>query len=214
MRQFFSELGRLQQEIVDMGAMVKSSVHRSVGCLTLRNADLADQVFRDEALINQSEIMIDDFATRLVSLNQPVAQDMRLLIAALKINTDLERMGDLSVSIARQALSLVEEPPLMVEIPVMSDLVESMVDRCTSAFASRDEMLARTVLQADDEVDRMRNAIYEDLTVRMENNPRLVRPRVALSVYRAQSGEDRGSCDEHCRGCDLPGEGDQRPASQ
>ena len=159
-----------------MGAMVKSSVHRSVGCLTMRNADLADQVFRDEALINQSEIMIDDFATRLVSLNQPVAQDMRLLIAALKINTDLERMGDLSVSIARQALSLLEEPPLLVEIPVMSDLVESMVDRCTSAFASRDDLLARTVLQADDEVDRMRNAIYEDLTLRMENNPRLVRP--------------------------------------
>lgn len=175
MRRFFSELERLKTDIVEMGTMVKSSIHRSVRCLTERNADFADQVFRDEAFINQSEMAIDDLAAQLVALNQPVASDMRLLIAALKINTDLERMGDLSVNSARRALGLIEKPPLLVAIPVMSELVESMVDRCTQAFAQRDEELARSVLTADDEVDRLRNEIYEDLTSRMEENPFLVR---------------------------------------
>ncbi len=176
MRRFFSDLDQLQHEIVQMGDLVKSSVHRSVGCLVERNADLADQVFRDEALVNQAEITIDELATSLVTLNQPVASDMRLIIAALKINTDLERMGDLSVNTARRALSLIEQPPIMVPIPVISDLVESMVQRCITAFTTRDEDLARSVLVADDEVDRVRNQIYEDLSERMENNPRLVRP--------------------------------------
>jgi phosphate transport system protein len=135
MRRFFSELERLKTDIVEMGTMVKSSIHRSVRCLTERNADFADQVFRDEAFINQSEMAIDDLAAQLVALNQPVASDMRLLIAALKINTDLERMGDLSVNSARRALGLIEKPPLLVAIPVMSELVESMVDRCTQVRA-------------------------------------------------------------------------------
>lgn len=175
MRRFFSELERLKTDIVQMGALVKSSINRSVRCLTERNADFADQVFRDEAFVNQAEMAIDDLATQLVALNQPVASDMRLLIAALKINTDLERMGDLSVNSARRALGLIEKPPLMAAIPVMSELVEDMVDRCTQAFAQRDEELARSVLIADDEVDRLRNEIYEDLTSRMEENPFLVR---------------------------------------
>lgn len=175
MRRFFSELERLKADIVDMGAMVSSSIHRSVRCLMERNADFADQVFRDEALVNQAEMRIDDLSAQLVALNQPVASDMRLLIAALKISTDLERMGDLSVNNARRALGLIEKPPLFVAIPVMSELVENMVDRCTQAFAQRNEELARSVLTADDEVDRLRNDIYEDLTSRMEENPSLVR---------------------------------------
>jgi phosphate transport system protein len=175
MRHFFSELDKLQHEIVQMGDLVRSSILRSVRCLIERNADLADQVLRDEALINQSEIAIDEMATRLVTLNSPVAQDMRLIIAALKINTDLERMGDLAVNIARRALTLIEQPKMEVPVAEMSELVQSMVERCIRAFTDRDELLARGVLRSDDDVDRMRNEIYEDLSIRMEKDPALVR---------------------------------------
>jgi phosphate transport system protein len=177
MRHFFDELDSLRDQLVDMAALVKSSIHKSVLCLTERNPDFADQVFRDEALINRAEIAVDDLAVTLATLHQPVASDMRLLIAALKINTDLERMGDLAVNIARRALMLVQTPPLdpVVAIAVLSEQVENMVDRCIACFVARDADVAKNVLLADDEVDRLRSQIYEDLSQRMESQPNLVR---------------------------------------
>lgn len=180
MRRFFSELDRLEHELVEMAALVRSSIHRSVACLIEHNPDFADQVARDEALINQAEIAIDDMAIKLVTLHQPVASDMRLLIAALKINTDLERMGDLAVKLVRRSVSLIEMQTLEdVPIPQISELVENMVERAILAFTTRDAELARSVMQADDEVDRIRNEIYEDLSKRMEDNPRIVRRALA-----------------------------------
>jgi phosphate transport system protein len=177
MRHFFEELGSLRGQLVDMAALVKSSIHKSVLCLTERNPDFADQVIRDEELINRAEITIDDLAIRLATLNQPVASDMRLLIAALKINTDLERMGDLAMNSARRSLMLMEAPPLdpLVPIPVLSDLVENMVASAITAFVENDAQTAKSVLLADDDVDRLRNEIYEDLSQRMEEQSGLVR---------------------------------------
>jgi phosphate transport system protein len=177
MRHFFEELDSLRGQLVDMAALVKSSIHKSVLCLTERNPDFADQVIRDEELINRDEITIDDLAIRLATLNQPVASDMRLLIAALKINTDLERMGDLAMNSARRSLMLIEAPPLdpPVPIPALSDLVENMVASAITAFVENDAGTARSVLLADDDVDRLRNEIYEDLSQRMEEQSGLVR---------------------------------------
>ena len=179
MRHFFSELEQLEREIVEMGRLVKANVQRSVRCLTEGNADLADQVVRQEALINHAEVTIDDLATRLVSLNQPVASDMRLLIAALKITTDLERMGDLAVSTAQRALTLIDKPPLAVPIPAMSELVQTMVEKCMTAFANKDAALARAVLVSDDEVDFLRNRIFDELTQKMEEDASVVRTGLA-----------------------------------
>ena len=179
MRHFFSELEQLEREIVEMGRLVKANVQRSVRCLTEGNADLADQVVRQEALINQAEVTIDDLATRLVSLNQPVASDMRLLIAALKITTDLERMGDLAVSTAQRALTLIDKPPLSVPIPAMSELVQTMLEKCMTAFANKDAALARAVLVSDDEVDFLRNRIFDELTQKMEEDASVVRTGLA-----------------------------------
>lgn len=177
MRHFFEELDSLRDQMLDMAALVKSSVHKSVLCLTQRNPDLADQVIRDEAVINRAEIAVDEFAVTLTTLHQPVASDMRLLIAALKINTDLERMGDLAVNSARRALMLIQAPPLNLAVPitVLSEQVENMVDRSIASFVERDAAVAKSVLLADDEVDRLRNQIYEDLSQQMETQPGLVR---------------------------------------
>ena len=167
----------MRAQLTDMAELVKSSIHKGVLCLTERNPDYADQVMRNESMINRAEIAIDDFAVRLVSLNQPVASDMRLLIAALKINTDLERMGDLAVNTARRAVTLIQSKPLdpPVPIPTLSALVESMVDCCIAAFNENDADAAKKVLQADDQVDALRNKIYADLSQRMESQPSLVR---------------------------------------
>ena len=115
---------------------------------------------------------IDEFATRLLlALHQPVARDLRFLTATIKINSDLERMGDLAVNIAQRSISLLTRPPLkpMVDVPHMSRIVESMVRRSLDAFVQRDEALARSVLLSDDEVDDLKNSVYQELLGSLES---------------------------------------------
>ena len=104
MRPFEEEFQLLNDTLLEMGSLVAQSVHRSVFSLVERNEDYAHQVIRDESRIDQMEIQIDDWAASLIVREQPVARDMRLVVAAIKINTDLERMGDLAVHIAERAL--------------------------------------------------------------------------------------------------------------
>ena len=103
MRHFAEELEELKQALLEMGALVESSIHTSVQALTEHDDRLARRVIEDEALINKMELDLDARVTRLLALNQPVAGDLRLLVMCLKINTDLERMGDLAVSVAELA---------------------------------------------------------------------------------------------------------------
>ena len=110
MRHFAVELEELNQALLEMGALVESSIHCSVQALVDRDERMALRVIEDESRINQMELDIDARVTRLLALNQPVAGDLRLLIMALKINTDLERMGDLAVNIAERAISLSKVP--------------------------------------------------------------------------------------------------------
>lgn len=190
MRQFFENLSRLEQLLLEMAGLVEINVRKSVQCITERNEIYAHQVLRDEALINRLEIRIDNLATSLVALNQPVASDMRLIVAALKINTDLERMGDLAVSTVHRALPLVSLPALTPTVPIaqLAARVEEMVEKSITAFVGRNAELAREVLLADDEVDRMRNEIYEDLTCRMESDSTVVR-RALGSLFAARNLE-------------------------
>ncbi len=184
MRRFDEELTLLQNHLLEMAGHVKSAVHKSMRCLLERDQTLIPEVLADESHINLMEIRIDSLATRLVALNQPVAVDMRLIIAALKINTDLERMGDLAVSIVQRAGELLERPPLepMVPISEQASLVEAMVEDSIAAFVDRDAQLAHQVLTADDRVDLLRNEIYESLATRMEADGHAVRQALPLLV--------------------------------
>src|SRR5580658_8184492 len=156
MRPFVSELGELQNKILEMGGLVERSIHDSIRSLVDRDEALVANIWQTEQRINQLDIEIDGFATRLLALHQPVAKDLRFLTATIKINSDLERMGDLAVNIAQRSISLLSRPPLkpLVDVPHMSKIVESMVRKSLDAFVQRDEELARSVLLADDEVDR------------------------------------------------------------
>jgi phosphate transport system protein len=172
-RHFEEELEQLKGKLLEMSAQVEAAVQRSVAAVAQKDRSAADQVFRDEARINQLEMEIDEFAINLLATQQPLAADLRLVVAALKINTDLERMGDLSVHIAQRAISLLSEPMIqpMVDIRHMSSLVESMVRKSLDAFVANDADLARSVLSSDDAVDSLRTASYHELVSFMEKDP-------------------------------------------
>jgi phosphate transport system regulatory protein PhoU len=169
-RRFEDELNILNQALKEMGALVAHSIQRSVLSLVEKNEDYAHQVLRDESRIDQMEIQIDDMAAGLIAREQPVARDMRFVIAAIKINTDLERMGDLAVNIVERSLSLMREPnlPLHIDFTEISGLVESMVLKCLEAFVTRNASIARDILVSDDRIDKLRNDLQRDLVALMK----------------------------------------------
>jgi phosphate transport system protein len=173
LRHFLEELEDLQERLLEMGGVVEFAIRRSVNALVDRDEAAAQDVLRSEARINQMEIEIDDFAVRLLARHQPMAKDLRFLTAAIKINSDLERMGDLAVNIVERALSLIRQPPVkpLIDIPQMAKLVDSMLRNCLDAFVKRDGQLARGVLLSDDAVDDLRDAIYQELVGFMKRDP-------------------------------------------
>ena len=182
MRHFIEELDHLQSRLLEMGSLVESAIHTSVLALVERTEDLGKQVLRNEDRINRLEIEIDDLAVMLLALQQPMAKDLRLLTAAIKINTDLERMGDLAVNIAQRTLTLVHLSPVrpLIDIPRMANLVESMVHKSLDAFVKREPELARSVLLSDDVVDRLRDSIHNELVEFMQNDPSIIPQAIDL----------------------------------
>jgi phosphate transport system protein len=172
-RQFEEELNGLNTALQEMGALVAQSIHRSVLSLVEKNEDYAHQVLRDEGRIDQLEIQIDDMVTSLIAREAPVARDMRFVVVALKINTDLERMGDMAVGVVERSLALMRQPELptggiLIEI---GNLVESMVLTSLDAFVQRDEKMARGVITSDDGVDNLRNKITKQMMELMKSDP-------------------------------------------
>jgi phosphate transport system protein len=173
LRPFEEDFKLLNDTLQEMGSLVAHSIQRSVLSLVGKNEDYAHQVIRDESRIDQMEVQVDDMVTSLIVREQPVARDMRLVVAAIKITTDLERMGDLAVHIAERALSLMTQPPLPESINFgdITSLVESMVLGSLDSFVKRDAQIARGILQADDAVDKARNRIQHQLIDLMQKDP-------------------------------------------
>jgi phosphate transport system protein len=190
MLHFREELEELQSKLLEMGGLVEAAIHNSVDALVERDEDKAKEVLWTEAQINQKEIEIDDLATRLLALFQPMARDLRFLTSVIKMNSDLERMGDLAVNITEGALRLMNEPTLkpLVDIPKMAGLAETMVHRALDAFARRDAEMARQVLLSDDEVDRLRDAVYDELLLFMQEERTTIHRSVSL-MFIAQNLE-------------------------
>lgn len=173
MRRFEEEFAILNNTLLEMATMVAQSVHRGVLALVERNADYAYQVMRDENTIDECDIRIDAMVASLIAREQPVASDMRLVVAAIKISTDLERMGDLAVSIASRGLSLMGQPELHTPIVItdIAGLVESMVLRSLDSFVRRDARVAHEVLASDNGVDAMRAGIQRQVVEMMRRDP-------------------------------------------
>lgn len=173
-----------------MGSLVAQSIHRSVLSLAEKNEDYAHQVLRDESRIDQLEIQIDELATTLIVREQPVAGDMRFVVTAIKINTDLERMGDLAVNIVERSLSLMRQPdvPGVINFTEIANLVEGMVLGSLESFVKRDAQQARGILVSDDLVDKQRTAIAQQMIALMQSDPSYIQ-RALDNIFIARSLE-------------------------
>jgi phosphate transport system protein len=176
LRPFEEDLKTLNEALQEMGGLVAQSVHRSVLSLVEKNEDYAHQVLRDESRIDQLEIQIDDLVGSIIARENPVAGDMRFVVVAIKINTDLERMGDMAVGIVERSLAAMRQPqiPMVGGFTEMGNLVESMVLQSLDAFVKRDAQLARGILKSDDGVDTLRNKITRQMIELMKKDPNSV----------------------------------------
>jgi phosphate transport system protein len=181
-RHFTIELEELNQHLMQMGGLVASAIHLAVGSLIEQNRELAEEVIRQEPTINRMEKEIDGIATRLLALRQPVACDLRRLTVALKITTDLERIGDFAFDVAQRSLNLMKQPAVkpMTDIPKIAALVQSMLLKCLNAFVNSDADVAHSVLLADDEVHQFRDGIQAELKDAMQRDPAVASAAIDL----------------------------------
>ncbi len=182
MRHFDEQLDELRKRLLEMSGLVESAIYASVASLTERDPAQANLVLQNESRINQMEIEVDDLATGVLALEQPVAVDLRFITSAIKINSDLERMGDLAVNIAERSLNLMSEAPVqaLIDIPQMASLVESMVRKALDSFVKKDADLARSVLVSDDAVDELRDSTYDELVSYMHKDTSSIRQCIDL----------------------------------
>jgi phosphate transport system protein len=174
------ELDELNRQLLEMSALVEETIDRSVQSVVNRDNEEAMTVFQNEARINQLEVQIDNLAIRLLALQQPVAVDLRFVAMSIKINNNLERMGDIAVNIAQCALSLLGMPAIKprIDLPYMAKLAQDMIRTSIDAFVRRDVELARKVLKSDDAVDRLRDQMYAEIAKFMEEDPVRVHPGI------------------------------------
>ncbi len=181
---FQKELQGLKEDLLMMAALVEEAISTAVQSLVKRDSDLAQKTFEGEDRINAMEIAIDDSCLRLLALRQPMAADLRFITSAMKIVTDLERMGDQAVNIAERAISLNQEPQLKpyIDIPKIAEITQSMVKDVLDAFVNRDPNLARSVCERDDLVDGLNDQVFRELLTYMGEDPQTITRAVHLMI--------------------------------
>ena len=182
MKLFFELLDQLQRQLLELAALVESTIHQGVTAALARDASDSRAVISQQRKIDELAAGINAFVTDLLALHHPVAGDLALLTASLKISSDLKRMGELSVNIAQRSIALSERSPIQFPhgLVEMAHRVQLMVSKSLQAFAQRLEELAAEVITADDDVDRLRTAMYGDLVRQMEEQPSLAAQEVDL----------------------------------
>jgi phosphate transport system protein len=170
-------LDELKERLLEMGGMAESAIELASDSYRKRDGRLVQQVFEREKKINESQRIIDEMAVDLLAMQQPMATDLRFVLAVLKINSDLERVGDLAVNIAQRSLDLSQEAE--VEVPVdiarMTTAVSTMVRRALESFLSAKAEVAQAVLEMDSIVDRMKDEAFVNLVAQMTMHPDKVR---------------------------------------
>jgi phosphate transport system protein len=176
------DLTNLQRDLMTLAGSVEEAIHKAIKSLQTRQPELARQVIEGDRQIDEDENHVEEECLKMLALHQPVAIDLRRITAALKINAELERMGDLAEDIAERALHLAELPalPLPIKLQRMTDLTTSMVRQSLDAFNNLDVVLARMVCRLDDEVDRYNNEIIEELIRVMRSSPDMVEAGMSL----------------------------------
>jgi len=179
---FQQGLDDLKEKLLRMGGLAEKAIERSAEAYRTRDAKYCQMVLSGEADINQSEREIDELALDLLAMQQPMAVDLRFILAVVKINADLERVGDQAVNISQRVLDLISEPEvqLPVDISRMAESASTMVQRALESFLDGKAEIAETVLQMDNIVDRMKDEAYVVLVQKMIHEPHTT--RAALNV--------------------------------
>jgi phosphate transport system protein len=175
-RHYDQELQELHLKILEMGGFVEKQIANAVSALTERDNDLARLTIERDHTVNRMEVDIDDLCIRLLALHQPAARDLRLITTALKITTDLERIGDMSVNLCERALELNEEAQLkpFIDVPQMAEVAQSMLRRSLDAFVREDVDLSLEVCRDDDVIDGYNEQIFRELLGYMIEDPRTI----------------------------------------
>jgi len=175
-KHYEGELKQLKESILFLGGTVEDMIARALRSLLERDPDLARRVIETDRAVDSGEIDVDHLALNLLALRQPAASDLRFITTALKMVTDLERIGDLAVNIAERSIELSQEPPLKpyIDIPRMAEAVSAMLRQALDAFVNRDAEAARVVLAADDAVDNLNVQLFRELLTFMIEDPKTI----------------------------------------
>jgi phosphate transport system protein len=179
---FESDLRLVREKLLAMGAKVEEQIAKSMRSLTDRDSELGEQVKEADVEINRLEVDIDELCRKILALRQPAASDLRLITTALKIVTDLERIGDLAVNIAERAMDLNQAPPLAayVDMPRLAELAQEQVKKALDSFVRADPEEAQEVLAGDDHLDDLFVKIFNELLAFMMEDSRNIRRATSL----------------------------------
>jgi phosphate transport system protein len=181
-RHFAEELRTLQERLLGMGGLAEERLRMAVSALVGRDSGAIRRVIEGDEPINHLHLEIDERAFTLLALHQPMAGDLRTIVAAIKINTDLERVGDLAVNIGQAVERYLLHPPVkpLIDIPRMADIAQHMLHSALDAFVRRDTVLAQRVLDQDDELDALKTQVFRELLTYMLQDPNTIEPSLDL----------------------------------
>jgi phosphate transport system protein len=177
-KSFDEDLKRLNNVIAEMGGLAEAQLTRAVESLVRRNTELATQVVQDDKRIDALETEVGQMTVRMLALRQPMAQDLREVVAAIKIASDIERIGDYAKNIAKRAIVLAAHAPLkpVTSIPRMSQLALQIIKDVLDAYIEKDAEGARAAWRRDEEVDEMYNSVFREMLTYMMEDPRNIGP--------------------------------------
>ena len=181
---FQQELNKLKGNLLQMAGLAERAISNAVEALVKRDTPLAEKTIAEDEKINQMELRIDDMCLKLLALHQPMAADLRFITSAMRINTELERIGDQAVNIAERVISLNQEPQLKpyIDIPRMAEITQSMVKDVMDAFVNGDAQLARSVCERDDQVDGLNDQVFRELLTYMMGDSKTITRAVHLII--------------------------------
>lgn len=175
-RHYDEELQELRHHLLEMGGLVEKQIADAIHALVERDDEFARLIIERDRTVNRMEVQIDDMCLRLLALHQPAARDLRLITTALKINTDLERAGDMAENICERVLELCREPQLkpLIDLPRMAAIAQGMLRQALDAFVREDTELALQVCHQDDEVDQLADQLLRELLTFMLEDPHTI----------------------------------------
>lgn len=182
-KRFEEDLKKLREDILTMGGLVEDQIQKAVRSLVDRDSPLAETIIQRDHEVNRLDVEIDDLCIRLLALHQPAARDLRFITTALKITTDLERIGDMAVNICERALELNREPQLKpyIDIPRMAQISQRMIRESLDAFVREDTDLALKVCKDDQQVDDLNSQIFREVISFMIGDPQTINRAMKIS---------------------------------